>query len=771
MKFKNNFFIDVLLIYSFVLFGYEGSGKTNDNSSYDMQYVHIDSCQHRQAPSSWSFSCDVKTVPNSYDYQANYSVIANNASPALQHYFAHTVMPLMYHATTQGYYYVLPGYAFDDGLRYCKNQLSQFSSSDAALISGLTHRLETYCARIETILFKKDMFCDALCRDDQIKLINVYADFLKEFYARDARYIFLDQSKTSSLMQRVMREIDWNHYDGRDAKSSIKQLQQRQAASANGNLGKVYKALHEGNSEKAYIIGNERVTTAIGKKQIVTSVFERYPELRQKVEQIYKTDKAKAEQVRIAQQAAIKRDAEKVQKHYQEQKEEALFAKHPDLLKDRCNATTIQFHDPRLFEKLHKVLAEHIVHINPQHLTADQKGILCTGGHLQHHLVDEAISVVDVAISGDLVENMQDAVIELANTSLQLNKENDVIMASRTLDACWALLDHAHNAAKCAYATIITHAPLVAKGMADGVRESLHGAIHAVCHPIEAIQDVAQSLAVAGYYLGKITYSVCVFDAACDLLEADPEHFEQKIREHLIDPDAFITIYEHAKNNISTEDVARVGTKTAVDMMLLHGATKAVSAIAKECWPALISCMRKGEQSAEVALTAENIPVQCGEEIASVTQKMESLQKTGGSKAIQEDIVQKIRNVGDDILDVMEKAGGHTLERHVAQTYDELFLRSLKIDAEAVTAFTNKRVAIKAVKESLRSHAEKISLWLSNSLEDQMVLELSHLHSIGKGITKGKRNLVYDLTNSRIVLKKDIAHELGFKIITAFPIV
>jgi hypothetical protein len=103
------------------------------------------------------------------------------------------------------------------------------------------------------------------------------------------------------------------------------------------------------------------------------------------------------------------------------------------------------------------------------------------------------------------------------------------------------------------------------------------------------------------------------------------------ISQYAIDPDAFSAMYEHAKKNISLEGIARVGTKTVVDMMLLHGATKVVSAIAKECWVELISCMGKGEQSAEVALTAENIPVKCTEEIASL---INSTEKAGGAEVV-----------------------------------------------------------------------------------------------------------------------------------------
>ena len=71
--------------------------------------------------------------------------------------------------------------------------------------------------------------------------------------------------------------------------------------------------------------------------------------------------------------------------------------------------------------------------MHTEHLTPDQKGILLEGNHLQHHLVDETITVVDVLTSGDLVESMQDAVIDLANASLTLNKTGDVIMAHARL--------------------------------------------------------------------------------------------------------------------------------------------------------------------------------------------------------------------------------------------------------------------------------------------------------------------------------------------------
>ena len=183
--------------------------------------------------------------------------------------------------------------------------------------------------------------------------------------------------------------------------------------------------------------------------------------------------------------------------------------------------------------------------------------------------------------------------------------------------------------------------------------------------------------------------------------------------------------------------------------------------------------MRKGGQSAEVALTAENIPMKCAEEVASVVQKMESTQKVGGgAKAVQEDIAQKIRNVGDDILDTMEKAGGHTLERHVAKTSTDLAKRMSKRSlVTSASSFTNKRTAIKAVKESLKHNAERIASWLNDPLIDKIIIEFSHTHPIGSVVPKVKKNPLYNLTNSRMVLKKDLTSGFGFKIVTAFPII
>ncbi|HLC07326.1 MAG TPA: RNase A-like domain-containing protein [Candidatus Babeliales bacterium] len=136
-----------------------------------------------------------------------------------------------------------------------------------------------------------------------------------------------------------------------------------------------------------------------------------------------------------------------------------------------------------------------------------------------------------------------------------------------------------------------------------------------------------------------------------------------------------------------------------------------------------------------------------------------------------EEIIHKIRNVGDDILDIMERAGGHTLELHVGQTYDELLTRAIDKGGKTVTTFSDKKIALKTIKESLRNQTKEISIWLCDESKNELILEFSHSYTIGNGIFKGKNNPYYDLKYSRIVLEKNSKLELGFKILTAFPII
>ena len=120
----------------------------------------------------------------------------------------------------------------------------------------------------------------------------------------------------------------------------------------------------------------------------------------------------------------------------------------------------------------------------------------------------------------------------------------------------------------------------------------------------------------------------------------------------------------------------------------------------------------------------------------------------------------------------MEKTGGHAIKEHVGQTINDLTKRVAQNPfIEIASTFTNKRIAINAVKENLKNNAKEIVLWLKNESSAPKTFDFLHKYPIGDAVTKGSRNPVYDLTVSKVVLKKDSTYDLGFKMITAFPIV
>jgi hypothetical protein len=136
-----------------------------------------------------------------------------------------------------------------------------------------------------------------------------------------------------------------------------------------------------------------------------------------------------------------------------------------------------------------------------------------------------------------------------------------------------------------------------------------------------------------------------------------------------------------------------------------------------------------------------------------------------------EKLAKKIRNVGDDILDLSEKAGGHGLEEHVGQTNQALIKRAMEGEVSGASSFTNTRTAINAAKENLRNNAKEIAKWLKSDSVKPKAFDFTHENPIGYGVPQGKKIPIYNLTESRIVLLKDEAQALGFKILTTFPIV
>ena len=624
---KNNCFVFLILMQFFSLFSSQEFPQVFSKNTHQAK-INFDQSQSVQPSNSVRFSCHATEQSNcSHICRANYSTVAHSGSVGLISYFETVVMPMMYNATIKNYYYAVPGFLSPQGLRSCRVQLSQFPSLDIRNINNLNGRLEAYCTQIENLLFDSNgVFREPASGTCKAELAKVFVNFMKEFYPDVAMMTLAYESQNNPVMIAAIKTTNPRYYDGKCYESSDKRIKKIYAAPLNIHLGAVYKALHEGNSEKAYTLGHQPViiaVTRVTRSEKKASVFEYYPKLQKTVELAYHADKGKIEQARKEKQLAVQQQAAVVHGEYKASymASAATF----DVLRLRSNQAIAQVIDPEFFKKLHAVQFKDALHIDHKQLTPDGTGILLDGGHLQHHLLGEAISVVDIATSGDLVATVQDTVIDFANVSLISTQDGDLVTASRALDACWALIDfgqcvgrHAHTFLK----------PIVT-GMIEGVEESLQGAVNVVYHPVDTSYDVVKSFAVVGYCLGRATYAIAECSAACDLIELYPENAEQIMQECSPDPAMYLALYEQAKNS-SAQDVARVGTKTAVDMMLLHGATKIISAVAQKSLPAFLSYMRKGAQSVDAAVTVEGVSVRCAEEISSL---MNNAEKVGGASA------------------------------------------------------------------------------------------------------------------------------------------
>ena len=136
-------------------------------------------------------------------------------------------------------------------------------------------------------------------------------------------------------------------------------------------------------------------------------------------------------------------------------------------------------------------------------------------------------------------------------------------------------------------------------------------------------------------------------------------------------------------------------------------------------------------------------------------------------------LAQKIRSLGRNLLDEMEKFNGHTLRDHVSQTKQALINRAMSDKVNAATSFSDKKTAIDAVQKNLRNNAEKIAEWVkinAGNTKAKKAFEYQHDFKIGEGVLAGKKNCLGPLTSSQVVIRPDLEHPLGFMILTAFPI-
>ncbi|HDX9578274.1 TPA: hypothetical protein ROX88_001801 [Bacillus pseudomycoides] len=128
-------------------------------------------------------------------------------------------------------------------------------------------------------------------------------------------------------------------------------------------------------------------------------------------------------------------------------------------------------------------------------------------------------------------------------------------------------------------------------------------------------------------------------------------------------------------------------------------------------------------------------------------------------------------NVSDKVLDEMEgpPKNGHTLERHVGKTEEQLKERLRTDNVSAASTYYDKETATKAVKDTIKQHEKEIEKWLKESKENRLVLNTKHNFAVGKTVLKKDMCVKDGLRNTMTVLQKDKGSQLGFKIVTSYP--
>jgi hypothetical protein len=116
-----------------------------------------------------------------------------------------------------------------------------------------------------------------------------------------------------------------------------------------------------------------------------------------------------------------------------------------------------------------------------------------------------------------------------------------------------------------------------------------------------------------------------------------------------------------------------------------------------------------------------------------------------------------------------ELAGGHLLLKHVGQTERQLLDRlAAEPHITGSSSFYDRPTAEAAVSAALDARQADISAWLASS-KPQMKLDYSLQNPVGISIEQGLSSAV-DASGLRLILRRDSAMPMGYRIHTGFPI-
>jgi Bacterial CdiA-CT RNAse A domain len=117
------------------------------------------------------------------------------------------------------------------------------------------------------------------------------------------------------------------------------------------------------------------------------------------------------------------------------------------------------------------------------------------------------------------------------------------------------------------------------------------------------------------------------------------------------------------------------------------------------------------------------------------------------------------------------KPGGHTIDKHVAKSPEELIKRfASSPNMKVSTSFTNLRLAEESISDALRYNTEWITVWAASSTRPTSPFVINHSvgRVIGYGVRRGEQ-AVTKLTKFRIVIRFETFHGKPYYILTAYP--
>lgn len=292
--------------------------------------------------------------------------------------------------------------------------------------------------------------------------------------------------------------------------------------------------------------------------------------------------------------------------------------------------------------------------LSKQYLTAHNIDIepftSCEGNALQHVIHQEFIVLTDTTArlwnerknSADIKE-LTSVIADFTSAGVSFNHIGELHKAMTLADAGWAILDCIQAAG-------------------EGFIEGIASTTHTILHPIEAAQNLTQTITTCGYYLGIAFNEINTvanalgngnFDVAYNRYNVWSEHCKNVAQ----------VLTEQCKD-LKLRDVIKAITQTAVECYATTRALNGFSTFFKHAHRNAAQIAQKisnGAQESTLLMSTEGIPVRVAQEVITQTKLPRSNDKL--LQMLSKFESQKIK-VGK-ITCVLDKRGlKHILERH-----------------------------------------------------------------------------------------------------------